>query len=1127
MDEADDNTAYSPYAAQQPTSTAEAQRYARQILDKSLSGANEKGEEAILGETQKNTSSAIQALRDAQASIARSQYDPRLAKLAFAAAVGQGNKSGSTWEGFANGFGAYGEQLKNQQEFNLKRQELLNKYGEDIAVAPQAVTNMRLELQKMHEQQQGPLARAALTQLGRSIIPGQTMVSGNGKTATSEGLTPFTAPWFSRVKQLDETDLRNKAASSGTDTTTPEPDHSEDANRYGVPAQALYPWEGMSSKEARQAKNTERSKALTELGKMDDGVQQAQSVDRDLDRFMYINQRHATGSLQGVPGIHFITGLSDDGKEMDKISARIGPLMRQPGMGRMTNYDLQTFMSSVVGRDKSFAVNHDISTAMKVALDNQLAYNEFAHNYFGVHKTLQGSREAWDQYLRDNPVFDPKAEPGSFQVNPKRLNYKEYFRKVNGAEEPVAVNNAPSAYSDVTPADRADPTMVGLSDEEIHNAKQPAKARGGPVKGYADGGKVRKDDNYKADLEDLARSFEQGTTFQWGDELNAGLRPGPYKSNVTNERGQQERFESTHPWSNAGLEMAGGAASTAAATKGAQLLAEHMKGKAGMLGALAARASKLIPNSFIGKAAVAGGAGGALAGAGSAQNVGDIPGQMATQGTLGAIAGPLAGLVAKYGTNAVVDLVNRLKGDKVTGAAKRVIDAMGSDDTTVDEIRARLAKASRGNVPTTVGDVGGPRVQALAQGVATKPGPRVQAYVDAMAERQGGANDRVQDMVNKALKPDDYTSKLGELTKNLYTNAKPLYEQAYAQFPKVKSDVMMEILGTPTGAKAAKNAAKLMADDGLQVGKTDATGMVKKPSLQYLDYVKRALDDIVEKNERAGNNNAARIVRNMRTRLRDELDNVTTDPNGGSSLYQQARQQYAGDLEVLDALKLGRDKFATMNARDLGDATANMSFAEKDALRTGAAESLFQTLSSMAQPNSNPALRLVGNKGIQDKLRVLFDSKGEYNKFMDGLTQEMNNFARSRQIVASGARANTSAAAQGMDAGAPLGEIAHEAALGAAGHPVWMGARAAHALGNKLMPSGTAEGVADLLGTRGGPAGNKTLDMLERQQELIRGKQAAGNATGLAAAGATGPAMAPEPWNNLQDNSGVAPAQAQ
>lgn len=1126
MDEENDsNVAYSPYGMQ-PTSTAEAQKYARQILDKSLSGSNEKGEEAILGETQKNTSAAIQALRDAQASIARSQYDPRLAKLAFASAVGQGNKAGNTWEGFAQGFGAYGQQLKEQQEFNLKRQELLNKYGEDIAAAPQAVTNMRLELQKLHEQQQGPLARAALTQLGRSIIPGSNMMSPNDKVAIAEGYPYGTPGHVARVRALDEIDRRNKAATAGTDTTAPEPDHTDDANQYGVPAKALYPWEGMSSKEARQAKNTERTKALAELNKLDEGVQQAQSVDRDLDRFMYINGQHATGSLQGVPGIHFITGLSDAGKEMDKISARIGPLMRQPGMGRMTNYDLQTFMSSVVGRDKSFAVNKDITTAMKVAIDNQLAYNEFAHNYFGVHKTLQGAREAWDQYLRDNPIFDPKAEPGSFTINPNRMKYKEYFRKANGGGEPVATN-APSAFPDVTQADRDDPTMAGLSDAEIHAAKQPAHARGGPIKGYADGGKVKRDDNYKADLEDLARSFEQGATFQWGDELNAGLRPGPYQSNVTQERGKQERFESTHPWSNVGLEMLGGAGSTAAATKGAQLLAEHMKGKAGMLGALAARAAKMMPESFIGKAAVAGGAGGALAGAGSAQNVSDIPGQMATQGALGAVAGPLAGLVAKYGTNAVVDLVNRLKGDKVTGAVKKVLDAMVSDKTTVDELRARLAKASRGNVPTTLGDVGGPQVQALAQGVATKPGPRVQAYVDAMAERQSGANQRVQDMVNKALKPDDYTSKLGELTKNLYTNAKPLYEQAYQQFPKVKSDVLMEILGTPTGQKAAKNAAKLMADDGLAIGKTDATGVVRKPSLQYLDYVKRALDDIVEKNERQGNNNAARIVRDMRTRLRDELDRLTTDPKGGSSLYQQARQQYAGDLEVLDALKLGRDKFATMNARDLGNAVSNMSFAEKDALRTGAAESLFQTLSSMAQPNSNPALRLVGNKAIQDKLRVLFDSNGEYKKFMDGLTQEMNNFARSRQIVAQGARANTSAAAQGMDAGAPLGEIAHETALGALGHPVWAGARAAHFIGNKLMPSGTAEGVADLLGTRGGPAASKTLDMLERQQQLIRGKQAAGNTTGLLAAGATGPALAPEPWNNLQDYGGGAPAQAQ
>jgi hypothetical protein len=1114
MDDENDN-AY-PYA-QQPSTTAEAQKYSRQILDRTLSGANEKGEEAILSETQRNTSAAIQALKNAQASIQEQQYDPRLSQLAFASAVGQGNRAGSTWEGLAQGFGAAHDELAKQQQFNLQRQELMNKYGLDIAQAPQANTNVKLELQKLHEQQEGPLARAALTQLGRSIVPGSAMMAPNAKVAVSEGLQYGTPAFFNRVRQLDLLDQRNKSATAGTDEAPAEPDHSAEADKYGVPETAPYPWAGMSSKEARQAKNTERSKSLTELSKADDGVLQAQSVDRDLDRFMYLNQRHSTGYLQGFPVVKQITGFPSDAQEMDKISARIGPLMRQPGMGRMTNYDLQTFMTSVVGRDKSFQTNKDITTAMKVALQNQLGYNEFAHNYFAVHHTLQGARENWDQYLRDNPIFDPKSEPGSFTLNAGRKDYKTYFRSLNTAGR-GGEQSGPSQFTDVTDADRNDPTLAGLSDAEIHAAKQPAQARGGPIRGYADGGKVTRNDDYKADLEDLARSFEQGATFSWGDELNAGLRPGPYRQNVTNERGQQERFSGTHPWGNLGLEVAGGAASTAAASKLAQIALEHAKGKAGAIGALAARASQLIPKSFLGKAALAGGAGGALAGAGGAQNMEDIPAQAGVGATLGALTGPLAGLVTKYGAGAAIDLVNKLRGQQVPNAAKKVLDALSADKITTDEVRTRLNRASRGQVPTTMGDVGGPNVQSLAQGVALKPGPRVQNYVDAMAERQKGANERVQDLVNGALKPDDYTQKLGELTKNLYNNAKPLYDQAYQQFPKVKSQAIYDILNTPTGAKAAKNAAKLMADDGVPIGKADATGMVKKPSLQYLDYVKRALDDIVEKSERAGNLNQARIVRNMRNGLRDELDTVTRDPNGGASLYQAARSQYAGDLEVLDALKMGRDGFGKMTSRDLNNATQNMSYAEKDALRTGAAESLFQQISQLPA-NSNPALKLMGNKEIQSKLRTLFDTDGEYNRFAEKLTQEMQNFARSRQIVANAARANVSSAAQGLDAGPPIGELAHEAALGASGHPVWMGARAAHALGNKLMPSGTAEGVADLLGTKAGPDANKTVAMLKMYNDMLAGKQSATNALGIGAAGAATSASAPEPWNNLQDNS--------
>jgi hypothetical protein len=1095
------------------TTTEEAQKYSRQILDRNLAG-NDEAEGSILGEMKSNSARAIAALRQAQQSIAQAQYNPGLRRDAVASALLAPTRSGSSSEGWSNAFAAnHGETLA-QQSFDMERLKSILDMQQKIASAPDAITQARMDLQKLHETQETPLTKEALTTLGRSIVPGAGSLSSFDKIAIGEGYPAGTPQHIARVRDLVAQDLRNKRATAGTDQQDyHEPDHSDDAYKYGVPDDAPYPWLNASSKERKQMMQTERTGAEKTLSTQDSAVQQAQQVQRDLDRFGFLNNRTATSSLQGVPGIQQITGMGQDAKEMDKISARLGPMMRQPGMGRMTNLDLQTFMASTVGRDKPKAVNDSIRTAMGTAINNQLDYTRYLHDYFAVHRTLQGAEEKWFQYLEANPIFDPKATPGSFATNKGRLNYKDYFRSLH----PKGVDVGPSQFSDVTDADRQDPTFAGMSDEEIHNSKVPAHARGGPIRGYAGGGKVKEDDDYKADLEDLMRSLEQGATFQWGDELNAAARPGPYSENVQNERGQQERFGGSHPWSNTGLELAGGAASSVAAAKLAQMALRGAKGKAGALGAVANLASRLTPKNLYLKAAGAGAGAGAISGAGSAQDVESVPGMAAEQATIGGVAGPLGALVTKYGVNGAMALIDKLRGQQVPGGAQRVIAALNSDKTTTDEIANRLRATGRQGVPSTMANVGGPNIQGLAQGVASKQSPGVDNFIANARQQFQTSNPRVTDLVNKALKPDDYAQKMTELTTNLYQNAKPLYEQAYAAYPKVKSDTIFDILGNKYGKKAAKQAYDYMQADGVPIGQKDVTGAVRKPSLQYLDYVKRGLDDQITQARNAGNTNLARILNGMKTRLVGELDNFTTDPKTGDSLYKAARQQYAGDLEVRDALKTGREDLFGPNGltpAEIKAKVANMSWAEKDALRTGAAESLFQQIGN-TPVTTNVAGKLTQVPNMQEKLAAMFDKPGEYQQFMDALKQEMNNFTQAKTLLSTQARSKAASSAASLDPDGSAGEAAYEAAI-AGMHPLWAGARAAKWVGNKLMPNTTAGQAAELLNIQNNPAGRTSLDMLKNQAAQLAARQNTGDSSALAAAGATGPALAPDPWGNTE-----------
>jgi hypothetical protein len=1107
IDDLNNDSAYSMPMYMQPTTTPEAQAYSREILTQDLNHGREEGEGPILGQMEKTTQQAVQALRDAQGRLGQQQFNKDRLRQAFFGALGAPTRSGSMGESGANASRALEGEEGAQQNFDLQKAELMSRYGLAIPQAQQPLLDAKLKLQQMHEAQNAMMDRAALTTLGRSIIPGAGALSPNARVAISEGLQPGTPQFVSRVKFLDDQAVTNAQARAGTDN--PQEDAADTqklAYKYGVPGDIPAPWRDMPVKAQVQAREIERRTADQQLNKDDASVLQAQDVQRSLDRFMYLNKEYGTSRLQGVPGVSFLTSFSPTAVEMDKLSKRLGPLLRQPGMGRMTNYDLQTFLGSTVGRDKPYSVNQSIYKASKIALDNQLAWNEFEHNFFLVHGHLQGARQAWDSYLNANPIFDPKSPVGAFKLNSKREDYKDWFRKQMD-DKSSGGGETGTGYPDVSQADMQNPIFAGLTPAEIHAAKQPAHAAGGRV-GFAAGGGVQRNDDYKADLADLARSLEQGSLFQWGDEANAALSPGQYGKNVGRQRAMMERFGDTHPGTDLALQAAGAGLSSYAGTKLLQSLAEHAHGKTGKLAMALAALDRMIPKSLALRAGLTGAGAGALAGAGSAQNAGHVPGAALQQGILGGVLGPLAGLAGRYGVTGAGALADRMVGRAVPAGARRVLAALERDRMSPADIGARLQGAARAGVPSTVGDVGGPAVQALRQGVATHTGPDVDAMAQALEQRQAGAHERVADLVNRSLKPDDYSTKLKELTDALYQNAKPLYEKAYAAFPKVKSKVIFDLLGTPSGKTAAKTAFKLMQDAGEPVGEVDAKGMIRKPSLRFLDYTKRALDDQINTEERNGATQKGKVLRDMRNRLRGELDEAT---GGANSPYADARKQYGGDLEVLDALKTGREDFNKMTPRDIKAATANMSFAEKDAMRSGVAENLFTQLAQTPY-TTNPAAKLANVPAVAQKLQALFDKPREYQDFMTGLQQEMSNFTNARRVIGTAARAR--GAEQASELGGPhLGEAAYEATLGAAGHPVWAGARLGRAVANKLMRGDTANSAAKIL------AGANPQDMrqLEQQAAQLLRRNNIGRTAGLTAAGIAGNVTAPNPWGNLQD----------
>jgi hypothetical protein len=156
-----------------------------------------------------------------------------------------------------------------------------------------------------------------------------------------------------------------------------------------------------------------------------------------LQRFQYLNSQTDTGGVSGSPIGGAVRSLWDANiKEMNSIRDRITPSLRQPGSGATSDFDAKMFQGGTVGVDKPKAVNDNIATATVAAGQNLISKAQFEQAYFDAYQHTAGMEQAWQKYLNDNPIFDPKAPTGSYKLNDSRADWQTYFR--NGGKVPEA-----------------------------------------------------------------------------------------------------------------------------------------------------------------------------------------------------------------------------------------------------------------------------------------------------------------------------------------------------------------------------------------------------------------------------------------------------------------------------------------------------------------------------------------------------------------------------------------------------------------------------------------------------------------------------------------------------------------
>ncbi len=208
------------------------------------------------------------------------------------------------------------------------------------------------------------------------------------------------------------------------------------ADKLGVPVADSDPYASLTDPKAvnsfKQKLYTESNKRLADVA---DAAASADSMAQDAKRFLELQK--GVSVLQG-PFVGRLPAVTADTQEMDAITAKITPQMRQPGSGATSDFDANMFKQSTVSREKSDTANEAIATGVVARAQMLRDREQFMRDYLSVNGHLDGADRQWKRYADKNPIFDP-ASPNVPKINERRASYQDFFR--SGLQMPEAAGN--------------------------------------------------------------------------------------------------------------------------------------------------------------------------------------------------------------------------------------------------------------------------------------------------------------------------------------------------------------------------------------------------------------------------------------------------------------------------------------------------------------------------------------------------------------------------------------------------------------------------------------------------------------------------------------------------------------
>lgn len=567
----------------------------------------------------------------------------------------------------------------------------------------------------------------------------------------------------------------------------------------------------------------------------------------------------------------------------------------------------------------------------------------------------------------------------------------------------------------------------------------------------------------------------QGLGMGWGDEAEAWLRSKlagskGYEAELAKINQEYAQYSKENPFVAPALEFTGGAAPALAA-----MLATPATGGAAAPVAIAAGArtagalSRLAANPLV-RGAVVGGTTGAVTGAGSAQ-----PGERGTGavvgGTVGTVAGAALPVVIRGGRDLATFARDRLSRDPnyiEKRAAAKINTALDRAGVTPAQAETAMSLDRAAGIPSTLANVNRPTV-GLAEIVTAKSERAGDTLADILEANKAGIRERVVGQTQRGVgNKGDFYQQEQDMVQNLRANANNLYDEAY-KFGTVNDPTINKVLQNPrfksffdeakkiadneklAAELRGENPAKYVLDDIFIADDAGNIALSKLPDVRTLDYIKRGMDAVIDKGYRGEGMSSAEAnsLKGLKKSMVGALDKATEVD--GVSAYKTARQQYAGDAEVLDALRTGMSDFKKLDPEQVIAMMKGFSTAEQEAFKTGAIRNVYATVMDPSG-NINAAQRVIGSPEARDRLKALFPSQAKFDLFEAALQRESQLFQQANRILSGSPTARRTAGVEAFDEG----ESAINAFVGNSITGGWI-----NSLMNLAATTATKSGISD------------------------------------------------------------------